>query len=48
MEITGQVRNLPRRYKKVFLVDQPGIGGNEIGSVNYLARFGIGSSTETF
>ena len=30
------------RYNKVFIVDQPGIGGLEITETGYLARFGPG------
>ena len=33
---------MPDRYNKVFLVDQPGIGGLEITEADYLARFGPG------
>jgi len=45
IDLTPHIKNLPSRYKKVFLVDQPGIGGQEIGSENYLQEYGIGMNT---
>ena len=47
-EITQKVKNKPDRYNKVFLVDQPGIGGLEINEAGYLARFGPGHFNFTF
>ena len=44
IDLTQYIRNLPNRYSKVFLDDQPGIGGQEIGSQNYLLEYGIGKN----
>ena len=41
-DLTQHVDNLPKRYKNVFLVDQPGIGGQQVGSMDYLPTYGIG------
>ena len=41
-DLTQHIRNLPKRYKKVFLADQPGIGGQQVGSMDYLSTYGIG------
>ena len=41
-EVTSKVESIPDRYNKVFIVDQPGIGGLEITEADYLARFGPG------
>ena len=43
-EITDQIANKPERYDKVFLCDQPGIGGLKITETGYLANFGPGKS----
>lgn len=41
-DITRAVNNKPDRYNKVFLCDQPGIGGLKITEANYLAKYGPG------
>ena len=41
-DLTQHIDNLPKRYKKVFLVDQPGIGGQQVRSMDYLSTYGIG------
>ena len=41
-DITDKVTVKPERYGKVFLCDQPGIGGLEITEAGYLANFGPG------
>ena len=41
-DITDTVSNIPDRYNRVFLCDQPGIGGLEITEADYLANFGPG------
>ena len=41
-DVTSKVDSLPDRYNKVFIVDQPGIGGLKITEANYLAKFGPG------
>ena len=42
-EITAAVQFLSSSYERVFLVDQPGIGGRKIREANYLQKFGPGS-----
>ena len=42
-DITSKVRN-KSRYDKVFICDQPGIGGLEITEARYLQDFGPGWS----
>lgn len=44
-DITEKIKSLPIQYKKVFLCDQPGIGGLEIKEAGYLAKFGPGKLT---
>lgn len=41
-DITNNISNKPDRYDKVFLCDQPGIGGLKITEAGYLANFGPG------
>ena len=41
-DITETIRNKPQRYGKVFICDQPGIGGLEITEAGYLNNFGPG------
>ena len=41
-DVTSKVDSIPDRYNKVFIVDQPGIGGLEITEADYLTRFGPG------
>jgi len=41
-DISDQIKNKPERYDKVFLCDQPGIGGLKITETGYLANFGPG------
>lgn len=41
-DITDRIMSLPPIYKKVFLCDQPCIGGLEIQEAGYLAKFGPG------
>ena len=41
-EITDKVENKPERYGKVFICDQPGIGGLKITEAGYLNDFGPG------
>ena len=41
-DVTEAVKNKPRRYNKVFLCDQPGIGGLKINEAKYLHKFGPG------
>merc|ERR1719436_1039020 len=42
IDITDTITNKPDRYDKVFLCDQPGIGGLKITEAGYLANFGPG------
>ena len=41
-DITQKISNKPDRYDKVFICDQPGIGGLEITEAGYLNQFGPG------
>merc|ERR1712131_557505 len=41
-EITEKIENIPKRYDRVFICDQPGIGGLEITEAGYLNKFGPG------
>ena len=41
-DITSKVIQKPERYGKVFICDQPGIGGLEITEASYLKQFGPG------
>ena len=41
-DITEKISNKPDRYDKVFICDQPGIGGLEITEAGYLNQFGPG------
>ena len=41
-EITAAVSLSSTNYQRVFLVDQPGIGGRKIREANYLQKFGPG------
>ena len=43
-DVTSKIESMPERYNKVFLADQPGIGGLEITEADYLARFGPGKA----
>ena len=43
-EITEKITNKPNRYSKVFICDQPGIGGLEITEAGYLNKFGPGTN----
>lgn len=47
-EITDIVESMPDRYGKVFICDQPGIGGLEITEAGYLNNFGPGHFNFTF
>ena len=47
-EITDKVSNKPERYGKVFLCDQPGIGGLKTTEAGYLANFGPGMFNVSF
>ena len=40
--ITNQVADIPHQWDEVFLVDQPGIGGNKVKEDQYLKRYGPG------
>ena len=42
-DISSKIRN-KSRYDKVFVCDQPGIGGLEITEATYLKEFGPGKS----
>ena len=42
-DITDKIKNKPPRYEKVFLCDQPGIGGLKIMEAGYLANYGPGT-----
>ena len=42
-DITGKIENIPDRYGRVFICDQPGIGGLEITEAGYLNNFGPGN-----
>ena len=41
-DITSKITQIPERYNKVFLCDQPGIGGLEVTEMSYLQQFGPG------
>ena len=41
-DITSAMTSLPIGYEKVFLVDQPGIGGLKVKEANYLENYGPG------
>ena len=41
-DLTNQIVQKPSRYDKVFICDQPGIGGLEVTEASYLRRFGPG------
>ena len=41
-DITSKIVQKPDRYDKVFICDQPGIGGLEITEASYLKEFGPG------
>ena len=41
-DITSKIVQKPVRYGKVFICDQPGIGGLEITEASYLKQFGPG------
>ena len=43
-DITTEIIRKPERYDKVFLCDQPGIGGLEMTETSYLAKFGPGNT----
>lgn len=47
-DITDKVTTKPERYGKVFLCDQPGIGGLEITEAGYLANFGPGTCHKNY
>ena len=47
-DVTSKVDSIPDRYNKVFIVDQPGIGGLEITEAGYLTRFGPGELKNRF
>lgn len=44
-EITSKITKKPKRYERVFICDQPGIGGLEIMEAGYLNKFGPGNRT---
>ena len=41
-DITSKIVQKPDRYDKVFICDQPGIGGLEVTEASYLKEFGPG------
>ena len=41
-DITDKIQDKPQRYGKVFICDQPGIGGLEVTEAGYLNNFGPG------
>ena len=41
-DITEKIHDKPQRYGKVFICDQPGIGGLEVTEAGYLNNFGPG------
>ena len=41
-DITSKIVKKPDRYDKVFICDQPGIGGLEVTEASYLQQFGPG------
>ena len=41
-DITEKIKDKPQRYGKVFICDQPGIGGFETTETGYLNNFGPG------
>ena len=41
-DITSKIVQKPDRYDKVFICDQPGIGGLEVTEASYLRQFGPG------
>ena len=47
-DITSAIKNKPSHYKEVFLVDQPGIGGQQITEAGYLVDYGPGHFNFTF
>ena len=47
-DITDKINLKPERYGKVFLCDQPGIGGLKITEAGYLANFGPGMFSLSF
>ena len=46
-DITSKIIKKPERYDKVFICDQPGIGGLEITEAHYLSNFGPGKIHNT-
>ena len=47
-DITSKIVQKPDRYGKVFLCDQPGIGGLKITEAKYLSKFGPGKHIELY
>ena len=47
-DITSIVKNIPDGYDRVFLVDQPGLGGIKVDDKEYLRTFGPGHYDLTF
>ena len=45
-DITSKITQIPERYNKVFICDQPGIGGLEVTEMSYLQQFGPGCVIE--
>ena len=43
-EITEKITNIPNRYSKVFICNQPGIGGLNFTEAGYLNKFGPGTN----
>lgn len=47
-DVTHLMKIKPRRYNRIFIVDQPGIGGLKITEACYYNRFGVGHFNYTF
>ena len=42
-DVTSKIQSIPDRYNKVFIADQPGIGGLRVTETDYMTRYGPGS-----
>ena len=47
-DITSKMDSLPDRYQRVFIADQPGIGGLQVTEADYLAKYGPGNLIKCF
>ena len=47
-DITSKMDSLPDRYQRVFIADQPGIGGLQVTEADYLAKYGPGNLNKCF